>query len=73
MIGEKALNDYFKSQEKEDVEVKEEKKVDFNDVYELMSKVYEMLSSMVDTETVDETETETETVEEVEEKEEEAE
>lgn len=71
MIGEKALNDYFKSQEKEDVEVKEEKKVDFNDVYELMSKVYEMLSSMVDTETVDETETET--VEEVEEKEEEAE
>ena len=71
MIGEKALNDYFKSQEKEDVELKEEKKVDFNDVYELMSKVYEMLSSMVDTETVDETETET--VEEVEEKEEEAE
>ena len=71
MIGEKALNDYFKSQEKEDVEVKEEKKVDFNDVYELMSKVYEMLSSMVDTETVDETETET--VDEVEEKEEEAE
>ena len=71
MIGEKALNDYFKSQEKEDVEVKEEKKVDFNDVYELMSKVYEMLSSMVDTETVDETETET--VEEVEEKKEEAE
>ena len=71
MIGEKALNDYFKSQEKEDVEVKEEKKVDFNDVYELMSKVYEMLSSMVDTETVDETETET--VGEVEEKEEEAE
>lgn len=69
MIGEKALNDYFKSQEKEDVEVKEEKKVDFNDVYELMSKVYEMLSSMVDTETVDETETET--VEEVEEKKEE--
>ena len=71
MIGEKALNDYFKSQETEDVEVKEEKKVDFNDVYELMSKVYEMLSSMVDTETVEETETET--VEEVEEKEEEAE
>ena len=71
MIGEKALNDYFKSQEKEDVEVKQEKKVDFNDVYELMSKVYEMLSSMVDTETVDETETET--VDEVEEKEEEAE
>lgn len=71
MIGEKALNDYFKSKETENSEVKEEKKVDFNDVYELMSKVYEMLSSMVDTETVDETETET--VEEVEEKEEEAE
>lgn len=70
MIGEKALNDYFKSQE-EEVEVKEEKKVDFNDVYELMSKVYEMLSSMVDTEEVQETESET--VEEVEEKEEEAE
>ena len=70
MIGEKALNDYFKSKE-EDVEVKEEKKVDFNDVYELMSKVYEMLSSMVDTAEVEETETET--VEEVEEKEEEAE